>query len=142
MKTDTKISLRISQVELDNIDDFLARHPEFKTRSDLIRYATMKHLEQLEKGQQIDEEIVNLKLNKRIKAIFSDLVEQHIFVDMDEAINFFLERAIQTNKISEELSSLMQGYASLNKLIDNFKNYEGDRATSKMKKNGDVYDRE
>lgn len=142
MKTDTKISLRISQVELDNIDDFLVRHPEFKTRSDFIRYAAMKQLELMEKGQQMDEELVAIKLNKKIKAIFSDLVEQNLFVNLDETVNFFLERAVQSNKISEELSSLMHGYSSLDKLIDNYKNYQEDRATSRIKREkGDTYDR-
>lgn len=142
MKTDTKISLRISQVELDNIDDFLVRHPEFKTRSDFIRYAAMKQLELMEKGQQMDEELVAIRLNKKIKAIFSDLVEQNLFVNLDETVNFFLERAVQSNKISEELSSLMHGYSSLDKLIDNYKNYQEDRATSRIKREkGDTYDR-
>jgi len=142
MKTDTKISLRISQVELDNIDDFLVRHPEFKTRSDFIRYAAMKQLELMEKGQQIDEELVAIRLNRKIKAIFSDLVEQNLFVNLDETVNFFLERAVQSNKISEELSALMHGYSSLDKLIDNYKNYQEDRATSRIKREkGDTYDR-
>jgi|GEM_PF-1875587 len=142
MKTDTKISLRISQVELDNIDDFLVRHPEFKTRSDFIRYATMKQLEMMEKGQQLDEDLITIKLNKRIKNIFSDLVEENLFINLDEAINFFLEKAVQTNKISEELSTMMQGYASIDKLIDNYKNYQKDRATSRIKREkGDTYDR-
>lgn len=142
MKTDTKISLRISQVELDNIDDFLVRHPEFKTRSDFIRYAAMKQLELMEKGQQMDEELVAIRLNRKIKAIFSDLVEQNLFVNLDETVNFFLERAVQSNKISEELSALMHGYSSLDKLIDNYKNYQEDRATSRIKREkGDTYDR-
>lgn len=142
MKTDTKISLRISQVELDNIDDFLVRHPEFKTRSDFIRYATMKQLELMEKGQQMDEELVAIRLNRKIKSIFSDLVEQNLFVNLDETVNFFLERAVQSNKINEELSALMHGYSSLDKLIDNYKNYQEDRATSRIKREkGDTYDR-
>ncbi|MGC9176566.1 MAG: hypothetical protein ACP5F1_05765 [Thermoplasmata archaeon] len=142
MKTDTKISLRISQVELDNIDDFLVRHPEFKTRSDFIRYATMKQLEIMERGQQIDEEIVPIRINKKFRDIFSDLVDIHLFSNIDEAVNFFLERSVQTNKLNEELSTLMQGFISTDKLIDNYKSYLEDRATSRMKKEkGDMHDR-
>ncbi|MGC8663055.1 MAG: hypothetical protein ACP5SF_00550 [Thermoplasmata archaeon] len=142
MKTDTKISLRISQVELDNIDDFLVRHQEFKTRSDFIRYATMKQLELMEKGQQLDEEIVPIKINKKFKLIFSDLVDINLFSSIDEAVNFFLERSVQTNKMNEELSTLMQGFVSLDKLVDNYKIYQEDRATSRIKKEkGDFRDR-
>ncbi|MEM2200132.1 MAG: ribbon-helix-helix domain-containing protein, partial [Thermoplasmata archaeon] len=94
MKTDTKITVRISKMELDAIDDFLVRHLEYKTRSDFIRYAVMKEIELMDKVQYT-EETISINLNKKILSTFEDLVDLGLFKDIGEVVDYFLSRYIQ-----------------------------------------------
>ncbi len=140
MKADTKITLRISQVELDAIDDFLVRHPEYKTRSDFIRYAVMNTIQQLEKAQ-FGEEVVHVRLSKMVLNVLSDMVELGMFLDLDNAVNYFLNRSVQSNRLNEEVSSMVQGYSNSTKLLDNFREEMLGRDKKEIRKRGDLHDR-
>jgi len=140
MKADTKVTLRISQVELDAIDDFLVRHPEYKTRSDFIRYAVMNTIQQMEK-EQFGIEIVHVRLNKMVLNILSDMVDLGLFLDLDNAVNYFLNRSVQSSKLNEEISTMVQGYSNATKLLDNFREEMLGRGKNEIKKKGDIHDR-
>ncbi|MBD6955486.1 MAG: ribbon-helix-helix domain-containing protein [Thermoplasmata archaeon] len=141
MKTDTKITVRISKMELDAIDDFLVRHPEYKTRSDFIRYAAMKELEVLDK-MQYQEEAVSVMLNKKLLSTFGDLVELGLFKDIGEAVDYFLSRFVQSRRFEEELATLLQGYSGMDRLIDNYKAQQEDRLSGRLRKGkGEMHDR-
>ncbi len=140
MKADTKVTLRISQVELDAIDDFLVRHPEYKTRSDFIRYAVMNTIQQMEK-EQFGTETVHVRLNKMVLNILSDMVDLGLFLDLDNAVNYFLNRSIQSSRFNEEISTMVQGYSNATKLLDNFREEMLGRGKNEIKKKGDIHDR-
>jgi len=140
MKADTKVTLRISQVELDAIDDFLVRHPEYKTRSDFIRYAVMNTIQQMEKAQ-FGTEIVHVRLNKMVLNILSDMVDLGLFLDLDNAVNYFLNRSVQSSRLNEEISTMVQGYSNATKLLDNFREEMLGRGKNELKKKGDIHDR-
>ena len=140
MKADTKVTLRISQVELDAIDDFLVRHPEYKTRSDFIRYAVMNTIQQMEK-EQFGTEIVHVRLNKMVLNILSDMVDLGLFLDLDNAVNYFLNRSVQSSRLNEEISTMVQGYSNATKLLDNFREEMLGRGKNEIKKKGDIHDR-
>jgi len=140
MKADTKVTLRISQVELDAIDDFLVRHPEYKTRSDFIRYAVMNTIQQMEK-EQFGTEVVHVRLNKMVLNILSDMVDLGLFLDLDNAVNYFLNRSVQSSRLNEEISTMVQGYSSATKLLDNFREEMLGRGKNEIKKKGDIHDR-
>ncbi len=140
MKADTKVTLRISQVELDAIDDFLVRHPEYKTRSDFIRYAVMNTIQQLEKAQ-FGSEIVQVRLSKMVLNILSDMVDLGLFLDLDNAVNYFLNRSVQSNRLNEEISTMVQGYSNSTKLLDNFREEISGRGKNEIRKKGDLHDR-
>ncbi|MEM0334542.1 MAG: ribbon-helix-helix domain-containing protein [Thermoplasmata archaeon] len=141
MKTDTKITVRISKMELDAIDDFLVRHLEYKTRSDFIRYAVMKEIELMDKVQYT-EETISINLNKKILSTFEDLVDLGLFKDIGEVVDYFLSRYIQTRRFEEELATLLQGYSGTDRLIDNYKMQQEDRISNRLKKGkGEMNDR-
>ncbi|MEM0077592.1 MAG: ribbon-helix-helix domain-containing protein [Thermoplasmata archaeon] len=141
MKTDTKITVRISKMELDAIDDFLVRHLEYKTRSDFIRYAVMKEIELMDKVQY-PEETISINLNKKILSTFEDLVDLGLFKDIGEVVDYFLSRYIQTRRFEEELATLLQGYSGTDRLIDNYKMQQEDRISNRLKKGkGEMNDR-
>ncbi|MCI4434658.1 MAG: ribbon-helix-helix domain-containing protein [Thermoplasmata archaeon] len=141
MKTDTKITVRISKMELDAIDDFLVRHPEYKTRSDFIRFAAMKELEILDK-MQYQEESVTVNLNKKLMNTFSDLVELGLFKDIGEVVDYFFSRFVQSRKFEEELALLLQGYSGTDRLIDNYRAQQEDRLSGRLRKGkGELHDK-
>ncbi len=140
MKADTKVTLRISQVELDAIDDFLVRHPEYKTRSDFIRYAVMNTIQQMEK-EQFGTEVVQVRLSKMVLNILSDMVDLGLFLDIDNAVNYFLNRSVQSSRLNEEISTMLHGYSNSTKLIDNFREEMLGRGKNEIKKKGDMHDR-
>lgn len=141
MKTDTKITVRISKMELEAIDDFLVRHSEYKTRSDFIRYAAMKELEVLEK-MQYQEEMVSVRLNKKLMNTFTELVDLGLFKDTGEVVDYFLSRFIQSRRFEEELATLLQGYSGTDRLLDNYRAQQEDRLTGRINKGkGEMHDR-
>ena len=53
MKSDSRISVRISTTELEDIDDFIARHPEFRNRSEFLRIAALKYKEVVDRENNV-----------------------------------------------------------------------------------------
>ncbi len=112
---DTRITLRINDVELDEIDDFLARHPEYHNRSQLIRQAVMEYIRDVERGEKGARRNrgVRVEMEDRLLTVLEDYVEFRYFRNMDELLSFVLK----TIALNGTLGEILRGYVeSLNGL--------------------------
>ena len=112
---DTRITLRINDVELDEINDFLARHPEYHNRSQLIRQAVMEYIRDVERGERGTRRNrgIRVEMEDRLLTILEEYVEFRYFRSMDELLSF----VIKTIALNGTLGEILRGYVeSLNGL--------------------------
>ena len=89
---DTKITMRINEVELDEIDDFVARHPEFHNRSQLIRHAVMEYMKMVERGEfKESKKGFCVEMNDRLTTILEEYVEYKYFGSLDELVSYVMK---------------------------------------------------
>jgi metal-responsive CopG/Arc/MetJ family transcriptional regulator len=138
MKTDSKITIRVNSVELDEIDDFLARSTEYKNRSDLIRAATMKFLKTQEKERTIELNETVVSLNPRTMSILENLVELNFFSSVNEALNHILIKATSDGYIPKIVHEILSSHGELNREFEEFKQNDQSYKTEKSYKKGDT----
>ncbi|MGC8496815.1 MAG: ribbon-helix-helix domain-containing protein [Thermoplasmata archaeon] len=138
MKTDSKITIRVNSMELDEIDDFLARSSDYKNRSDLIRAATMKFLKMQEKERSIELNETVVSLNPRTMSILENLVELKFFNSVNEALNHILIKATTERYIPKIVHELLSSQGELNREFEEFKQYDQSYKTEKSYKKGDT----
>ncbi|GEM_PF-3106500 len=102
---DNRITLRMSDVELDEIDDFLARHPEYNNRSQLIRHAVMDYIKRVERGEY-RQKGVRVEMEDRLLTILEEYVEFRYFKSLDDLLSFVL----RTIAMDGTLSRILRGY--------------------------------
>ncbi|MEM3277854.1 MAG: ribbon-helix-helix domain-containing protein [Thermoplasmata archaeon] len=138
MKTDSKITIRVNSLELDEIDDFLARSSDYKNRSDLIRAATMKFLKMQEKERSIELNETVVSLNPRTMSILENLVELKFFSSVNEALNHILIKATTERYIPKIVHELLSSQGELNREFEEFKQNDQSYKTEKSYKKGDT----
>ncbi len=138
MKSDSKITIRVNSLELDEIDDFLARSAEYKNRSDLIRDATMKFLKMQEKERSIELNETVVSLNPRTLSILENLVELKFFNSVNEALNHILIKATTERYIPKIVHELLSSQGELNREFEEFKQNDQLYKTEKSYKKGDT----
>ncbi len=109
---DTRISLRITDVELDEMDDFLARHPEYQNRSQLLRTAVMEFMKMVDRGEYKNTG-VRVEMQDRLLMILEDYVDYRYFSSVEEIINYVMKTIVREGI----LEKILKGYVtSLNGL--------------------------
>lgn len=89
---DTKITMRINEVELDEIDDFVARHPEFHNRSQLIRHAVMEYMKMVERGEfKESKKGFCVEMNDRLTTMLEEYVDYRYFGSLDELVSYVMK---------------------------------------------------
>ena len=121
---DTRITLRIDNLVLEEIDDFLSRHPEYDSRSGFIRHAVVEYIRLVQTGA-LKKTGVKIEMHDRLMDMLQQYVEYGYFRDIDDLMTYVFRR------IAEEgiLARILKGYtSSLNPLrideeMDEARNY-------------------
>ncbi len=156
MKSDSRISVRISTTELEDIDDFISRHPEFRNRSEYIRIAALKYKEIIDNENKIpikkytknDESLSqdndeNTNKNEKYEQIkipkndlyknLDDLVALGIFSDIENAyqslLNYIFDKKIFNEFVSDRIEMFKENIHN----IDTLKEYLNSRGNIKNK---------
>ena len=108
----TRVTIRLSDVELDEMDDFLARHPEFRNRSDFIRTALMEYMRMSDRGM-LKEGGLKVEMEDRILRVLEDYVDFKYFRDMGDLITYVLRVLVSNGELARILKSYTEGLASL-----------------------------
>jgi metal-responsive CopG/Arc/MetJ family transcriptional regulator len=138
MKTDTKITIRVNSLELDEIDDFLARSAEYKNRSSLIRAATMNFLKMQTKEKTIELNETVVSLNPRTMNILENLVDLKFFRSVDEALNYILMKATTERYIPKILHELLSSQGEIYREFEQLKQEDSLNKPERSYRKGDT----
>ncbi len=108
----TRVTIRLSDVELDEIDDFLARHPEYRSRSELIRNALMTYIKMSDRGM-FSESGMKLEIEDRILTVLEDYVDYKYFRDMGDLITYVLRVLVSNGELARILKAYTGGLSAL-----------------------------
>ena len=128
-----RITLRMAAHEVEEIDDFLARHPEYPSRSELIRYFVMEGIQRENRGIPTDNGI-RVVFNAGTMNVLEDFVDLGMFRDMEDAVNFLFRRSIEEKFVMKVLRELLESYRELNSAIDGYSEYMNSRNGVKIRK--------
>ncbi len=109
---DTRITLRIDNIILEEIDDFLSRHPEYDSRSAFIRHAVVEYIKLVQMGA-LKKTGVRIEMEDRLLSVLQQYVEYGYFRDINDLMTYVLRRLTEDGT----LAKILKGYAnSLNLL--------------------------
>ena len=108
----SRVTLRVSDVEIDEIDEFIARHPEYDTRSQFIRQAVMEYIKLVERGM-LKNTGMRVDVEDRITYILEDYVEYGYFRDVGDVISFLLRALVLNGEVQKVLKNYVHGLNSL-----------------------------
>ena len=108
----TRLTIRLSDVEIDEIDDFLARHPEYRNRSEFIRNALMSYIKMADRGL-LKEKGMKVEVEDRVLDILEEYVDYKYFRDMGDLITYVLRILVSNGELARILKSYTEGLSSL-----------------------------
>ncbi len=108
----TRLTIRLSDVELDEIDDFMARHPEYRSRSEFIRTALMEYIKMADRGLLKDKGM-KVEVEDRILDVLEEYVDYKYFRDMGDLITYVLRILVSNGELANILKSYTRGISSL-----------------------------
>ena len=116
---DTKLTLRISEEDLAEIDEFLNTNPRFGSRSEFIRHSVLDYISKTRIGV-VDQGETGIKLSKNMDRIIGSVVQKGFFKTKDEVIEELLEDAVKTGKLHTILEEKMESYTSIMSDLEKF----------------------
>ena len=109
---ETKLTLRISQEEIDEIDEFLRLNERFPSRSEFIRHSVMDYISRTR--VMIDSPSrQTIELSENFEKLIESAVSNGLFKSKNDAITEILERAFIEGIVNAILKTKMEGYSRL-----------------------------
>ena len=97
---DTKLTIRITESEVEEIDSFLKGNPRFSSRSEFIRFAALDYVAQ-NRIKILGPNEVSLKLDKIMEQTLAFAIREGFFNDRNDAIMEILNEARSSGLISK-----------------------------------------
>ncbi len=121
---DTKLTIRISEDDLKEIDEFLDSNPRFGSRSEFIRHSVLDYISRTRIGI-VDQSETGIRLSKIMESVISRTVQKGFFKTREEVIEALLERAMRNNALHEILSEKSRSLTSVLEDLEKFDTLEG-----------------
>ncbi|MFP3871555.1 MAG: ribbon-helix-helix domain-containing protein [Candidatus Aenigmatarchaeota archaeon] len=116
-----KISLRVSDEDLEVIDSFIARH-DFNNRSEFLREAALDYIERYSEPKGQEEVPERIKLPKRLKNNIWYLIKMGHYNDWQDAIHELVREGL----LKEDMEKLERQYDAVDSLsskVETFKSF-------------------
>lgn len=117
-----KLTLRISDEELKEIDNFLSTNVNFTNRSEFIRFATMEYITNQRIG--IITKNNNIHTEPIIEKSISKAVNSGYFKSLESAYEEIINEAWRKNLISSIIKSRINEMENIEKTINGEENYD------------------
>jgi len=117
-----KLTLRISDEELKEIDNFLSTNVNFTNRSEFIRFATMEYITNQRIG--IITKNNNIHTEPVIEKSISKAVNSGYFKNLESAYEEIINEAWRKNLISSIIKSRIDEMENIEKTINGEENYD------------------
>ncbi|SMD31181.1 ribbon-helix-helix domain-containing protein [Picrophilus oshimae] len=125
----TKITLRISEEELNEIDDFLERNPQYGSRSEFLRHSALNFINSQRVFLVNDDNAIHIA--KRFENFFKMAVDNGYFTSIESAVNEVIENAMREELLLKMINAKKGGLKSLEKALKD--DMEVDREYDKYK---------
>ena len=89
---DYKVSIRLTEDEMEEIREFISRNPRFRKISELFRYAVMDYITRVYSGiEEVGEEeregiLIKISLSPRMEKHIANFIDYGIFRNKQDAI--------------------------------------------------------
>ncbi|WP_188680885.1 ribbon-helix-helix domain-containing protein [Thermogymnomonas acidicola] len=111
---DTKLVIRISQADIEEIDEFIERNPRFSNRSEFIRHATMDYIARSRAGIiEPQNNGINVKIDRAFQRAIQKLVSEGLFSSVDDFITAVLQESLKTGLVRRMIQDKQEQYRSL-----------------------------
>lgn len=120
---DTKITLRISEDDLNEIDSFLDRNPRFGSRSEFIRHAAVEYMSQLRIGI-LDTSNINLKIDKVLLKTLQSAKDKGFFYSIEDAIVDIANQAMINGLVTRIIKDKVEQYKNIQKEMSDLENFD------------------
>lgn len=138
---DTKLTIRISEGDLEEIDEFLQKNTRFGSRSEFIRHASIDFISK-SRAQLIEPSETRVNVNRKLLETLNFAVEKGYFGSIGSALGEIINYSTEKGIISELIAKRRQEYRKLeDSVADIFENESGiesgNRDTNVIKKEKD-----
>ncbi len=116
---DTKLTLRISEEDLSEIDEFLNTNSRFGSRSEFIRHSVLDYISKTRIGF-VDQSETGIRLSKNMDRIISSVVQKGFFKTKDEVIEELLENAVKSGELHKIIQEKMDSFTSIMDDLEKF----------------------
>lgn len=120
---DTKITLRISEDDLREIDTFLDKNPRFGSRSEFLRHAAVEFMSQLRIGI-LDTSGINLKIDKVLLKTLQSAKEKGFFYSIEDAIVDIANQAMIDGLVTRIIKGKVEQYKNIQKEMSDLENFD------------------
>ncbi len=108
---DARITLRVNDVELEEIDDFIARHPEYHNRSELVRQAVMEFIRN--ENRKDTAATISEGTDAQLIDILQEYVDYGYFRDMWDLVLYVFRKLLDEGKLQEIIKGHVYGMRSM-----------------------------
>lgn len=127
---DTKLTLRISEEDLSEIDEFLNTNPRFGSRSEFIRHSVLDYISRTRIGI-VEQGEAGIRLSKNMDRIVSSVVQKGFYKTKDEVIEEMLENAVKSGDLQKIIEDKMKSFTLIMSDLEKF-----DEMNEKFNDNG------
>ncbi len=121
---DVKLTIRISEDELNEIDEYLNTNQEFGSRSEFIRHAALEYIGK--KRVSLINTPQDIDLDENSKIIIKTVIEKGFFKDANDVISAVLRENLESNilkiikKRSRNFNDIMEKLDEFGKKVDDY----------------------
>ncbi len=120
---DTKITLRISEDDLAEIDVFLDKNPRFGSRSEFMRHAAMEYMSQLRVGI-LDTSSINLKIDKVLLKTLQSAKDRGFFYSIEDAVVDIANQAMISGLVTKIIREKVDQYKNIQREMADLENFD------------------
>ena len=109
---DTKLTIRISEADLEEIDEFLQKNSSFGSRSEFIRHASIDFISK-SRAQFVEPSETNVNVSRKLLETLNLAIGKGYFSSISSALGEILNYSTEKGIISELITKRRQEYRNL-----------------------------
>ena len=109
---DTKLTIRISEADLEEIDEFLQKNSSFGSRSEFIRHASIDFISK-SRAQLVEPSETNVNVSRKLLETLNLAIGKGYFSSISSALGEILNYSTEKGIISELIIKRRQEYRNL-----------------------------
>ncbi len=109
---DTKLTIRISEADLEEIDEFLQKNSSFGSRSEFIRHASIDFISK-SRAQFVEPSETNVNVSRKLLETLNLAIGKGYFSSISSALGEILNYSTEKGIISELIIKRRQEYRNL-----------------------------